>query len=97
MPLQTLALTGNLGDYGMRDGPLVIPVSFDPGQPDDFKDVADELEPRVDLKPHPGAFPLVDRTHKGDPAIGLRPTFDSELRPSGRAREPAPAAADRPA
>ena len=83
VPAQTLALTGNLGDYGMRDAPRAIPISFDPGQAEDFKDVADEVEPRTDLKPHSGAVPIVDRTHKGDPAIGLRPTFDSELRRSG--------------
>ena len=83
VPVQTLALTGNLGDYGMHDTLRAMPISFDPGQADDFKEVADEVEPRATLKPHPGAFPIVDRIHKGDPAIGLRPTFDSELRHPG--------------
>ena len=84
VPLSSLALTGDFGDYGMRDRPVAMPISFDPGQPDDFTDVSDDIEPRADLKPQPGAFPAVDRTHKGDPAIGLRPTFDSELkRPHG--------------
>lgn len=83
VPLQSLALTGNFGDYGMHDTARATPISFDPGRPDDFKAAADEIEPRTVLKPHPGAFPVVDRTHKGDPAIGLRPTFDSELRHPG--------------
>ncbi len=83
VPAQTLVLTGNFGDYGMRDAPRAMPISFDPGQADDFKTAADEIEPRTELKPHPGAFPIVDRTHKADPAIGLRPTFDSELRHPG--------------
>ncbi len=83
VPLQSLVLTGDLGNYGMRAAPLALPVSFDPGQPDDFKGAADEIEPHADLKPRPGAFPGVDRTRKGDPSIGLRPTFDSELRREG--------------
>ena len=82
MPAQSLALTGDLGDYGMRDA-RATPISFDPGQPDDYKGSADELEPRTDLKPHSGTFPVVDRSHKSAPAIGLRPTFDSELRRRG--------------
>jgi len=83
VPLQSLALTGDIGDYGMHDARLATPVSFDPGEPDDFNDVADEIEPHADLKPVPGAFPTVDRSHKGDPAIGLRPTFDSALHRRG--------------
>ena len=83
VPMQTLALTGDFGGYGLPDGQLATPVSFDPGEPDDFKEVADEIEPRADLKPHSTSFPVVDRSGKGDPAIGLRPTFDSELRHPG--------------
>lgn len=83
VPIESLALTGDFGDFGMQNDRLLTPVSFDLGQPDDFKEVNDEIEPRGDLKPRPGAFPIVDRTHRGDPEIGLRPTFDTQLRRRG--------------
>lgn len=84
VPLQSLALTGDLGNYGMRDErPPVRLASFEEGESEDFHDAADEIEPRTTLKPDPGAMPVVDRSRKGDPAIGLRPTFDSALRHRG--------------
>jgi len=42
-----------------------------------------EQPPRGDLKPRAGAFPEPDRTRRGDPFVGLRPTFDSRLRAIG--------------
>ena len=59
---------------------LLTPVTFDLGRPEDFKEVTDELEPRQTTKRNAGKAPAIDRSHKGDPALGLRPTFDSQLR-----------------
>ena len=83
VPAQTLALTGDLSGFGMRNTRLFTPVSFDLGTATDFKDVTDEIEPRRTLKQNAGPMPVVDRTHKGDPTIGLRPTFDTRLRRPG--------------
>ena len=42
-----------------------------------------EHEPRRDLKPKAGAFPEANVQAKGDPFVGLRPTFDARLRANG--------------
>jgi len=68
---------GEAHDGLMRQASLVL------GTPEDFKAVSDEQEPRTDLKHNVRVFPQIDRTHKGDPAIGLRPTFDTKLRGPG--------------
>jgi spore germination cell wall hydrolase CwlJ-like protein len=83
IPAETVALTGDVGGFGIAGDPLVKPVSFDLGQPADFAAVDDEIEPRGDLKPGPSSRPEIDRTHKGNPALGLRPTFDTQLRRPG--------------
>jgi spore germination cell wall hydrolase CwlJ-like protein len=80
---RTLALTGDIGGFGLPDEHLLIPASLDVGQAEDFKQVSDEIEPRGDLKPRVGPFPIVDRTGKGEPGIGLRPSFDTRLRRPG--------------
>lgn len=43
----------------------------------------DDAQPNPALKPHATAPPAVDRTHKGDPTVSLRPTFDAKLRTPG--------------
>lgn len=83
VPVESLALTGDLGNFGIRDEHSLLPVRLDLGGPEDYRQVSDEIEPRKDLKRGAGAFPVVDRTHKGDPGIGLRPTFDTRLRRPG--------------
>ena len=84
VPAQTLALTGDIGGFGLHDEQrLLMPVSLSIGQADEFKQVNDEIEPHGDLKPRTGPFPIVDRSHKGDPSIGLRPSFDTRLRRPG--------------
>ena len=86
IPTGALATIGDIGDFDLADQRLLTPVKFDLGQPDDFKQVTDEVEPRATLKPTPGPLPVVDRTRKGDPGIGLRPSFDTRLRqPNGLA------------
>ena len=40
----------------------------------------DEIEPRKDLKVGAKDWPQVDRSLRGDPVVGLRPTLDTRLR-----------------
>jgi spore germination cell wall hydrolase CwlJ-like protein len=76
-------LAGNLGMLGsgrgiLREARLVI------GAPEDFGPAPEEIAPRGDLKVQSRHFPIVDRAHKGDPAVRLRPSFDTKLRgPNG--------------
>jgi len=62
---------------------LIQEASLTLGAPDDYKKVTDEQEPRGDLKTHAQSFPEIDRSHKTDPLVGLRPSFDSKLRRPG--------------
>ena len=50
------------------------------GDPRDLMTPADEVEPRRNLKRNVSVFPTPDRSRKSDPNVGLRPTFDAELR-----------------
>jgi hypothetical protein len=51
------------------------------GDSDELRSMPDEVEPRVDLKLDAHAFPQVDRTRRGDPAVALRPAFDARVAP----------------
>ena len=54
------------------------------GEQDDFRSLPpDEMEPRLVLKENASRFPEPDRASKGDPFIGLRPTFDARMRSNG--------------
>ena len=50
------------------------------GEAEDLKAGQDEVDPRPDLKGDTIQFPSPDATHRGDPALSLRPTFESRLR-----------------
>ena len=84
VPLQSAALTGDFGHFGLMR-PAVTPVGFELGRAQEFRKVTDEIEPRRDRKRGviASAMPEIDRSHKGEPAIGLRPTFDTRLRRPG--------------
>ncbi len=43
----------------------------------------DETEPRIVLKPSHERFPTIEESRRDDPAIGVRPTFDTPLREAG--------------
>ncbi len=45
--------------------------------------VNDETPPRIALKRNQQGWPSADRSHKGDPVVGLRPSFDAKLRLPG--------------
>lgn len=62
---------------------LIEPAALTLGLPGEFRMVPDEIEPRADLKAHNRRFPTPDRSRKGDPFVGLRPTFDARLREGG--------------
>lgn len=84
VPVQSLALTGDFGIVsGSSDTRWLIQASYDTGAAEDFKALPDEIQPRAVLKHDAKTFPTIDRSRKGDPAVGLRPTFDSKLRQPG--------------
>lgn len=58
-------------------------ASLQLGDKADLLATPDEIEPRRELKSGARVFPVVDRTRRGDPVIGLRPTLDTRLRKSG--------------
>lgn len=64
-------------DAVVREARLVV------GEPTDLDVPVDETDPRIVVKADHRATPAVDRSHKGDPSIGLRPTFDVNLRRRG--------------
>jgi spore germination cell wall hydrolase CwlJ-like protein len=79
-----------LGAFGLtRTEPraLVQEARLVLGTAKDFAELPDEIEPRKTLKHNVGAqqLPNIDRTHKGNPFIGLRPSFDTQLRRRGGA------------
>ena len=80
VPATSAALTGNLGAMLGPDRLPVVPASLAVGPADAFRAFKDEIEPRRDLKRSVGAMPAIDRSHKGDPNVGLRPTFDTRMR-----------------
>ncbi|MGP0060568.1 MAG: cell wall hydrolase [Beijerinckiaceae bacterium] len=77
-----------LGAFGLtRTEPraLVQEARLVLGTAKDFAELPDEIEPRKTLKHNAVAqqLPNIDRTHKGNPFIGLRPSFDTQLRRRG--------------
>jgi hypothetical protein len=70
--------TGELGLSGQSRA-LVQSARLMVGAPDDLRAIPDEREPHVELKPDVKHFPEVDRTHKGDPVISMRPGFETQV------------------
>jgi spore germination cell wall hydrolase CwlJ-like protein len=74
------------GDFGrltgealrlLRNASLVLQDAYD------TKRLSDEFEPRAVPRRGGGPLPVIDRRAKGDPVVGLRPTFDARLRQPG--------------
>jgi spore germination cell wall hydrolase CwlJ-like protein len=83
VPASSAALTGDLGTM-LAPGRLpIVQASLAVGPADAFRVFNDEIEPRADMKRTAGAMPQIDRSHKSDPAVGLRPTFDTRMREKG--------------
>ena len=68
---------GHFGRGLLHEARLVV------GAPEQFDDAPDEIEPRPDIKRNAKIFPEIDRSHKGDPLVGLRPTLDGRWRQKG--------------
>jgi spore germination cell wall hydrolase CwlJ-like protein len=58
-------------------------ASLQLGDKGDIYYTPEELEPRKELKSGVRNFPIVDRSHRGDPLLGLRPSLDTRLRRGG--------------
>ena len=87
VPVQAVVLGTDFDTGTDSDSrPRLYHVSYDVGSSETLKQLPDEIEPRADLKTGGGAFPVIDRSNKGDPTIGLRPTFDTRLRQPGGLR-----------
>jgi spore germination cell wall hydrolase CwlJ-like protein len=71
--------------FGMRDpssGGIRL-ASLTLGDAQEFLKHPDEIDPQVSLKKGVREFPAIDRSHRSDPVVGLRPTFDVSLRKRG--------------
>jgi Cell Wall Hydrolase len=88
IPAQRALLTGR-PSLQLEFGPdgLAQPVPQDArlvtGEGVDLRSRPDETPPKLDLKQRPGPPPSVNRTGRGDPFVGLRPSFDTRLRAPG--------------
>ena len=81
-PAQPSGLAIDFGELTGEAGKILREASLSIGGGEDFRRLPDEIAPRADLKRNAREFPSVDRSHKGDPFVGLRPEFDSRLRQS---------------
>ncbi|MHB2166030.1 cell wall hydrolase [Alsobacter sp. R-9] len=59
---------------GIAGAGLIHTVRLPTSEPD-VRSMVPEVRPRADLKASVNGFPSVDRTRKGDPVLGLRPTL----------------------
>ncbi len=77
------AASGDYGFYGETRAKIQEARLIVGGRDETGATIPDEREPHVDLKPDVKNFPQVDRRHKGDPVVAMRPGFET------RRREPA--------
>jgi hypothetical protein len=77
------AASGDYGFYGETRAKIQEARLIVGGRDETGAKIPDEREPHVDLKPDVKNFPQVDRRHKGDPVVAMRPGFET------RRREPA--------
>jgi spore germination cell wall hydrolase CwlJ-like protein len=73
----TSSFGGAFGRGMLHEARLIL------GATEQIAALPDEVEPRADLKRNAKIFPEIDRRHKGDPLVGLRPTIDGALRHEG--------------
>jgi len=82
VPAQPPALRLDFGKFPGEARKVLRQARLSTGGGEEFKRLADEVEPRADLKRNARQFPEVDRSNRGDPLAGLRPAFDTRLRDS---------------
>jgi hypothetical protein len=80
IPAQQSALGIDFGSFTGEAQQILLQASLSIGASAEFSRLADEVEPRADLKHNAREFPKIDRAHRGDPLAGLRPAFDTRLR-----------------
>jgi spore germination cell wall hydrolase CwlJ-like protein len=68
-------------DGGGLDAALVS-AHFTTGSPVDLSAVPDEIDPKTGFKSGRAELPKINRAHKGDPFIALRPGLDARARSS---------------
>jgi hypothetical protein len=74
------------GDFGRLTGEalrLLQAASLVLDDPAGAMRLSDEIEPRRGRRQGGGAAPVIDRNGKGEPVVGLRPTFEAPLRQPG--------------
>ncbi len=62
---------------------LLVRASLTLGPDGEFRTVPDEIDPKIVLKSNATKFPAPNASAKGNPFIGLRPSFDARLRQGG--------------
>ena len=62
---------------------LLQPAALTLGPEGEFRTMPDEIEPKAVIKAGRKQFPVSESKNKGDPVVGLRPTFDARLRGGG--------------
>ena len=83
LSLSSFGMPVHVAARALREASLVI------GEERELQAGSGEVAPRIILKPHvakappPPPMPEIDRSRKGDPLIGLRPTFDAKWRTPG--------------
>lgn len=82
IPVQRAIANGAFQLSGLPDKALVREAKLVIGDPVELAKLPNEVTPRRDLK-RSAAVPEVDRHLKGDPFVGLRPSFDANLRHPG--------------
>ncbi len=84
-PVREALSTASFRQVGDGDADaLLIPAHLTLGAPEDLSAVPDEIDPKLAFKRAKAGIPAIDRAHKGDPFIALRPSLGA------RANHPAP-------
>lgn len=73
------SLPTHFGFASLPRGDLARTASLVVGDPEDLSKVSNDYAPRMVMKPDAGKPPESNDGERGDPAIGLRPTFESQL------------------
>jgi spore germination cell wall hydrolase CwlJ-like protein len=71
--------------FNSAGGARLTPVRFALGSTRELSTISDEIDPKNALKSARLAMPLINREHKGDPVVPLRPGLDARARGATRA------------
>ncbi len=65
-------------DVGFADGAKLLEARYTVGERDDLAALPDEIEPRYAPKSIAYPKPVINRAHRGDPFVSLRPGFQAK-------------------